>query len=202
MTKTAGLGYLAIALSVATSSLSVDAAVVVFKSTDAAGRVTYSDLPVDNALELELIELKGSEPRDPGLADKRFRQLVATTARLREDRLARELSRGETRQTTSEAVVNYSPMIESYDHHHYRRPHPRLPHPAFNALYGHRNDHSDFRQPFTIDFGFRTRNFGVSLHSGSSSRQFDHHIDRQHSYSPLRQRFRSGTNRLRREISN
>lgn len=69
---------------------------VIYKSTDAEGKVTYGDSPPDDAVAVEEIRLPAPHPvgaRELRERKERIESLVATADRLRSDRMQRESQR-------------------------------------------------------------------------------------------------------------
>jgi hypothetical protein len=65
----------------------------VYKTVDAAGKVSYSDTPPAQGAAVEVIETRDSDASPDPDAAARLEQMRETTDRLRADRLAREQAR-------------------------------------------------------------------------------------------------------------
>lgn len=77
----------------ALSALALAGETVIYKSTDAQGKVSYGDKPARNAAMVEEIRLPGSAAVSPAATQAGIEALAATTDRLRADRLDREKER-------------------------------------------------------------------------------------------------------------
>jgi hypothetical protein len=98
----------------AAQALPGNAEILIYKSVDAQGKVSYGDAPLPQAVAVEEIRLAPTRNADSSaFSEQRIEQLAATTDRLRDDRLAREAQR--TPLTPPEPVeyAGYPPDAEA-----------------------------------------------------------------------------------------
>lgn len=81
-------------------------AATVYKSVDANGVVTYSDVKPPDEILVETLELTVSEPASPDTAAQRLEDMRETTDRMVADRLAREKHRAEIRQLEAQTAAS------------------------------------------------------------------------------------------------
>jgi len=102
-------------------------AVTVYRSVDAAGRISFSDQPPAEAVSTQEIELRSSAPAVDEDLQARLQAMRETTERLREDRLARARMRQPQESWTPPAMpTGDAQRNESHDVGWllpYRRPH-------------------------------------------------------------------------------
>ena len=141
----------------------------VYKSVDAKGRVTYSDVPNPAALQQEQVTLPSySTPTTTALTQARLNDMAATTKRLQEDRRARENDRrrDEERQASARAAQYPQVIVENrvyrpstyYDRPEYPRVYSPYPYPA-----NHNTHHNRSSVGVNISGGSSKFRYGVSL---------------------------------------
>ncbi len=177
--------YLLILLSCAFIATISHANTVVFKSKDAAGRVSYSDTAPEDTIAYERIEIKQTTESDNGELDKRLDRMAATTKRLQEDRKQRELAGKAAPQQTQDTVVYYPAKDPGHSHYRRNNHHNRKRRGFFH-------DNPNYHDPYvsnhrrrsgtsSLDIGYRGSRFNGSLQlRDRSSPQ-----RRQLPYSPL-----------------
>lgn len=88
---------------------------LIYKSVDEQGRVSFGDRPIANAVTVEEISLAPLAARSVEPASEEYiERLVATTQRLREDRLAREEQRAEAARQQARIFPDYSAYPPTY----------------------------------------------------------------------------------------
>lgn len=150
---------------------------VIYKSTDADGHVTYSDLPNPEALHEEQIVLPDYSPSEsPEQAKIRLDKMIATTQRLQEDRRTRDKSRRQSAPTHNKASPQYPQVI--VQNRVYRRPpyhHRRFNYPVIYAPYphsaGYHGEHHHSSLGVNISGGSSKFRYGISLGSQQERRQ-------------------------------
>lgn len=185
--------YLLIPLSCALVTTDNQANTVIFKSTDPAGRVSYSDKAPEDTLDYELIEITPAIESDDDELDKRLDRMAATTKRLQEDRKQRELA-GKPAQQEKDTVVYYPAANPSHSHYSRRNNHryskrtgylyqyPDSQHDSYSSSHRRRSHSSSLN----LGFGGSRFNGSLQLRNRQSVQR------RQLPYSPLlkhRQRY-------------
>ncbi|MEH6544468.1 MAG: DUF4124 domain-containing protein [Porticoccaceae bacterium] len=141
----------------------------VYKSVDAQGRVTYSDVPNPAAVQQEQVSLPSySIPTTTALSQARLNDMAATTKRLQEDRRARENDRrrDEERQASARAAQYPQVIVQNrvYRPPSYRgRPeYPRV-YPPYHYPSNHDSRHNRSSVGINISGGSSKFRYGVSL---------------------------------------
>lgn len=166
----------------ALATCSAIAETVVYKSTDAKGRVTYGDDPMDEAVDLKVLEFKPAAETNDDEASKRLEQMIATTKRLQEDRKDRELNRRQE-QANNSTSRRENDDDRSSDHPSYYARQPQ-PYPIYNTWRRPWEDYSD-HTPLHLDLGYRSSRFNAALELGN--RRHVHRHEPHHIQTPLRQ---------------
>lgn len=140
---------------------------LVYKSVDEQGRVSFGDRPIADATLVEEIYLAPLAPRGAEAgSEEHLERLVATTRRLREDRLAREEQRAKAESarrqpSTFPEYPAYPPEFRSWG---VSRVYPNrgflhYPRPPFHLSHSPgRNWHGGSRPPRIGRHGFPHRN--------------------------------------------
>lgn len=134
-------GIATLALLALTLTLPAGADAQVYKSVDAQGNVIFSDNPVEGAVSVERIPLRPANNGPELTPNQRIEQMAATTARLREDRQARESARREAREArTPPASQGYQPVPATHGQTYVPR---HFPHRQYGVKppYRHGNKH-------------------------------------------------------------
>lgn len=166
----------------ALATCSAIAETVVYKSTDAKGRVTYGDDPMDEAVDLKVLEFKPAAETNDDEASKRLEQMIATTKRLQEDRKDRESNRRQE-QANNSTSRRENDDDRSSDHPSYYARQPQ-PYPIYNTWRRPWEDYSD-HTPLHLDLGYRSSRFNAALELGN--RRHEHRHEPHHIQTPLRQ---------------
>lgn len=92
-------------------------AATIYKSVDANGVVTFSDIKPENEVLVETLEIDIQEPQSSELAQQRLQDMRETTDRMAADRMAREKHRAEMRQLDAQIETQEAPqdLTEYYD---------------------------------------------------------------------------------------
>lgn len=162
---------------------SVISETVVYKSTDARGRVTYGDDPIDEAVDLKVLEFKPAANNNDDEASKRLKQMIATTKRLQEDRKDRESSRRQE-QVSRSALRQADDENRSSDYPPYYVRQPQ-PYPIYDTWRRQPWDDYSAHSPLHLDLGYRSSRFNAALELGN--RRHEHRRERHHIQVPLRQ---------------
>lgn len=136
----------------------------VYKSTDARGQVTYGDKPAAGAVAVEDLGVTAPDPAlSPEDQQKRLDSVVATTNRLRDDRVQREKAEAAARQAAVPPTPAPAPMP-------YYVPVPQGYAPQFWGYPGyHRHIHGERDAPYSID-----------IHGGSRNLRYDASLGRRY----------------------
>ncbi|MBQ0797656.1 MAG: DUF4124 domain-containing protein [Porticoccaceae bacterium] len=141
----------------------------IYKSVDAKGRVTYSDVPNPAAVQQEQVSLPSySIPTNTALSQARLNDMAATTKRLQEDRRARENDRRRDEELQASARAAQYPQVivqnRVYRPPSYRgRPeYPRV-YPPYHYPSNHDSRHNRSSVGINISGGSSKFRYGVSL---------------------------------------
>lgn len=166
----------------ALAAFSATSETVVYKSTDAKGRVTYADDPLDEAVDLEVFEFKPAADNNGKETSKRLEQMIATTKRLQEDRKDRESNRRQEQANKNTARrEDDGDRGSDYPSYYARRPQP---YPIYNTWRRPLDDYSG-HSPLHLDLGYRSSRFNAALELGN--RRHEHRREPHHIQTPLRQ---------------
>lgn len=158
----------------------------VYKSTDTRGQVTYGDKPASGAVTVEDLGVTASDAILPEEElQKRTDRVVATTNRLRDDRLQREKARAEARPPPPAPPIVIVPAPAA-------APLGYIPR-GFGYPDYHQDAHNHHGVPFNIDVQGESRDFryGASIGHHQDHGRWEQQEDRHHAGShgpPYRER--------------
>ena len=160
----------------------------IYKSVDAKGRVTYSDVPNPAAVQQEQVSLPSySIPTTTALSQARLNDMAATTKRLQDDRRTRENDRrrDEERQASARAAQYPQVIVQNRVY----RPPAYRGHPGYPRVY------PPYSYPANHDSRHNRSSVGININGDSSRFRYGVSLGNQQSHQrsrSIRIPYRSG----------